>query len=141
MRRLLFALPVVITAACTYDWTVGPADSGGSSGVVAEAGTGADTAADTAAPRDAAADSSAQCDALFGQVGLAHAQILSCTTTCADSVTDECGCTLPVANAQSSEAKGYSSAVAAYRSAGCVADCSQPCNVVRHLCFQSSVCT
>ena len=136
MRRLLFALPFVITGACTYDWTVGPAD-GGSSGGVSEAGTGADTS--TAA--DASNDNSAQCDGLMGQIGLARAQILSCTTTCDGSVTNECGCTLPVADPQSSGAKAYTSAVAAYKNAGCVADCSSGCQTVRHVCFQGGVCT
>ena len=133
MRRLLFALAVAAMAACTYDWKVGP------SGGAADSGN-ADAAAtiDGATTDGSSADGpTGDCDTLKAQIGIAYAKILACSSTCADSVQSECGCTLAVEGAQSAGAKEYTAAVTAFKNAGCPPQCS-PCNAVLHQCFQQS---
>lgn len=131
MRRLLFALPFVAAAACTYDWTVGP-PGGASSGGTADSG-GNDAAGDTATSGD--------CQGFKTQIDLARARILSCSGgPCSQSTADECGCTIPVSDAQSSAAKSYAAAVAAFKNAGCVGDCSSGCTAVLHACINGSIC-
>ena len=137
MRRLLFALPFVTAAACTYDWTVGPPGGGGSSsGNVSDSGSSGSSGDDGATNPDVA---SGDCDGLKAQIGLARAGIINCSGTCAQSAMNECGCTIPVVDAQSAEAKKYVAAVAAFKNAGCVADCSSGCNTLLHQCF-NGVC-
>ncbi len=135
MRRLLFALPFVAFAACTYDWTVGP-PGGSSSGSASDSGSSGSSGDDGATNADGA---SGDCDGFKAQIGIARAGIISCSGTCAESAKNECGCTIPVVDAQSAEAKKYVAAVAAFKNAGCVPDCSSGCNTVVHQCF-SSVC-
>lgn len=132
MRRLLFALPFVTAAACTYDWTVGPPGGTSSGGVSDSGSSGADGASSDGTSFD--------CDGLRTQIDLARSQILSCSGTCGQSTTNECGCTIPVVDAQGSFTRSYAAAVAAYKSAGCIADCSSGCGKVLHQCF-GSICT
>src|SRR5512140_2476261 len=136
MRRLLFALPFVTAAACTYDWTVGPpggSDGGSSSGSSGTSSSGNDGAS-------TADVSSGDCEGFKAQVDLARSRILTCSGTCTQSLTNECGCTIPVVDAQSSGGQAYAAAVAAYKKSGCVPDCSSGCSTVLHQCF-GGVCT
>jgi len=128
MRRLLFALVVAAMAACTYDWKVGPAGGAADSG-------NADAAATT--DGSSADGPTGDCDTLQSQIGIAYTKILACSSTCAQNVQSECGCTLAVADAQSAGAKEYAAAVTAFKNAGCPPQCSQ-CAAVLHQCFQQS---
>jgi hypothetical protein len=124
------SLLLVGAAACTYNWTEGPRDSG-SADVSASDSASADAGEDVGAPGDA----SATCNFLAGEVGLDRSKIIHCTSQCMQSVSDACGCTVPVEDAQSQPAKDYVSAVAQYKMAGCVPDCSSGCGSVAHECF------
>jgi hypothetical protein len=132
MKRPLFALPFLLAAACSYDWTVGPrggSSSGGEGG--AEGGSSGATSGSSG---------NTGCDTLRSQKELARLSLLACNgTTCPGSVQDECGCTLAVSDAQSSAAKAYTAAVAAYKNAGCADACSE-CQTVVHQCLGGTTC-
>lgn len=122
MTRPLFALPFILAAACSYDWTVGP--RGGGSGDGGAEGGGS-----------SGSSGNAGCDTLGSQRDLARVALLSCNgTTCPGSVVDACGCTLAVSDSQSSAAKNYTAAVAAFKNAGC-SDTCDTCPAVVHQCL------
>jgi hypothetical protein len=134
MKVTVLLLPVALAGACHYDWGVGPraaegADSGEADATAIETGT-PDVGLD-AANGEATAG---QCEFYAESLRLLRPGLLPCTTTCAQSVNDECGCKIPVADANSAGAKQFSAAVATFKNAGCTANC-QPCNPGRYACL------
>ncbi len=128
LRLLVLACLAPSLAGCTLSWTVGPADASDGDGPAA---SGPDSRADTTTTEG--------CQGLLDGVGLDRAQVLACQMTCPDTVQDQCGCEVPVENAQSQTVQSYVMAVAQYNAAGCHdPNCSFACPSVIHQCVRGS---
>jgi hypothetical protein len=143
-RRFACSLLVLGAAGCTYNWTEGPRDSGAgdvSAGDVSISDSSAgdssagDALGDAGQDVGSPGDASTTCNLLLGQLNYARINAVRCVSQCMQQVADPCGCAISVEDAGSQTAKDYVSAVAAYKMAGCVPDCSGGCMAPAYVCF------
>jgi len=134
MRALACALLALLLAACSYDWTLGPADAGPSAQGDAPAAEGGDGAF--------VGDANGECTGLSNMLAIERGTtILHCQSSCYDTVKDECGCDVAVENMASSAVQTYVANVNQYKAAGCrTSMCPSSCRCPAHLCI-STVCT
>jgi hypothetical protein len=127
MGTLARSLPALVLVACAYDWTVGPSDAS----TVDGAGDGS---ALSDSPPSGDALCSASCDLLLAQVDTAYEPARQCMVKCPTSVSDECGCAVPVEDPTSSKVEAYVAAVQAYKKGGCSHSCD-PCTALQNKCY------
>ncbi len=159
--RLLLCVASAFTtlAACSYDWSVEPADAGvdAASDVMTqpdvvlpeagEAGGHDASAVDSGkAPKDSGAppsDGGLNCAALTQQLLAARDNAIKCNEMgvmpCVTTVPDECGCEVAVGGTPNTDS-AFTSAVMAFTKAMCSTSspemlCPPTCPTVSHLCL------
>jgi D-arabinose 5-phosphate isomerase GutQ len=114
-------LPLALMS-CTLDWTVGPADA-------------SETDGPSVSEPDVSASDSGACTTLAKFIAIYRAELLTCQMTCAETVTDQCGCAVPVQNAESQAAKSFVMTVAQYKADGCEDPSSCACSTPAQICL------
>jgi hypothetical protein len=135
MKRFLLPISVaaLLASACTYYWKVGP-DSPGEGGA---ADAGAEGGSPDADPQGDAGGPN--CDGLEFEIGIARSKLLACATVCSEHVVNQCGCVVPVVDANSEPAKQLVDLSAQFRKASCpTTNCPSPCERVLNVCFKGA---
>jgi hypothetical protein len=148
MPRLATGLlsAVVLCGAC-YDWTIGTTVADRDAGDAAMPG-GPDAGTDTASPTDsrapvdsfveelAAPDAdAASCASLQESVDADRVAAKVCMSTCMSTVTDQCGCTVFVAQSSSAATAAYKAAVTDLMKSGCPINCGTCVNPTASFCL------
>lgn len=130
LPSLAIATLVVVSAACSYDWTTTPVTDGGHDASTTDATPTGDATTGDASASDAIGDTSSAdtapvdsgpptCATLLANVaserGMAKTCTLPDTMVCTTTTTDECGCPLVIDQRKTA----YDNAVAAYAAAQC----------------------
>jgi hypothetical protein len=112
--RAIACLALLAASACSLDWSTTPLGD-------ASAESSSDAAVDDA-PAEAA-----DCTSLATTLASARLAAKKCATgpnVCTATMTDECGCTINVANATSPEDTAYQQAITAFKDAQCTPTCN-----------------
>jgi hypothetical protein len=139
--RLVLALG--LCQGCSLDWTIGTghggsAGSGGSGGSAGSADSGDDGTTPAADAADARHETAASCNALEANVDSTRAAARLCASTptaCKSKVTDQCGCTVFVAESSSAATTAYAQAISALEASGCPRGCGTCSNPATSECL------
>jgi hypothetical protein len=122
-------IAVGLSAACSLDWTIGSDGGAEASTLDAPTDTGASPhdGGTSDVVDDAGHEAAASCSSLRADVGAARAAAILCMsmpTDCESHVTDQCGCTVFVAQSSSSATADYLAAIEALKMSGCPLGCA-----------------